>query len=317
MKFQFSKLDFFKKMTLIMVFLTAIVVCMYVVSTVTAMSKKSAKKNQTAQKESVVNVSIKAIAPEHFSEIISLNAELRSLYGSISITAPVPGTYVKNNVKLGDYVKKGDVLGYVDATDVGLSYNSAPVIAKTDGTITEIPCYINQKVSTSNVLYTIEPDADFVLKSSVSESDVDSIKSGSLGYFVTAGDKNTNHTARLTYIAPSVNPTTRTVAIEMTVDKDSDNLKGLRNGSFVELKLVKSVINDAIVLPKDAVRTYGGKDVVYRVDSEWIARRVEVTTGLRNQSQIVITDGLKYGDKVVVQGSPQDGDKVKMIQFIQ
>jgi hypothetical protein len=66
-----------------------------------------------------------------------------------------------------------------------------------------------------------------------------------------------------------------------------------------------------MVVPKDAIRTYGGKDVVYIVSPDSIAKRVEVVAGLSTQSQTVITDGLSEGDRVVVQGSPQDGEKVQ------
>ena len=67
------------------------------------------------------------------------------------------------------------------------------------------------------------------------------------------------------------------------------------------------------VLPKDAIRTYDGKSVVYLAGSDNIARRVEVTLGLSTQSQIIVSSGLSEGDRVIVQGNPQDGDKIQVL----
>ena len=308
-------MDFFTKMTWIMVVFSALVVILFFISTCTAMAGRKPKGSGKSGGENLINVSVVKMHPELFHMDLVLNADLKSLNGSVAIASPVSGTLIRNFVRLGDKVKAGDELGIVDASDIGLNYNAAPVVAKSDGTITSIGASVNQKVALGSALYVIEPEPDFVLTASVSESDADALRLGASAYFTTAGDKSKRHAAVLTYIAPFVNASTRTVDIELAVDKSADNVFGLRAGSFVELTVVKSEVENAFVVPKDAVRTFAGDSVVYVVDSDGVARRASVVTGLSTQSQVVIESGLSEGDAVVVQGSPQDGDKVHVLWF--
>ena len=305
---------FFRRMTWIMVIFSAIVVALFVLSTYTAMvAKAKSKVQESGKSENVINVSIKEMHPETFRQLLLSNADLKNLNGAVSMTAPVSGVVVSNTVRLGERVSAGDELGVMDASDIGVDYNMAPVISKAAGTVVAVNAIENQKVAAGTVLYVIEPDPEFVLSASVSESDVDSIRLYSKATFVTAGDRSKTHEAWITYISPVVNTTTRTIPIELTVDKTADNLVGLRNGNFVELTLVKSERDNVFVLPKDAIRTYDGKSVVYLAGSDNIAKRVEVTLGLSTQSQIIVSSGLSEGDRVIVQGNPQDGDKIQVL----
>ncbi|HAL18835.1 MAG TPA: hypothetical protein DCO86_04355 [Spirochaetaceae bacterium] len=306
-------MDFFTKMTWIMVVFSALVVILFFVSTCTAMAERKPKGSERSAGENLINVSVMKMHQGPFHMDLVLNADLKSLNGSVAIASPVSGTLIRNFVRLGDKVKAGDELGIVDASDIGLNYNAAPVVAKSDGTITSIGASVNQKVALGSALYVIEPEPDFVLTASVSESDADALRLGANAYFTTAGDRTKRHAAVLTYIAPFVNASTRTVDIELAVDKSADNVFGLRAGSFVELTIVKSEIENVFVVPKDAIRTFAGESVVYLVGSDGIARRSSVTTGLSTQSQVVIESGLSEGDAVVIQGSPQDGDKVHVL----
>ncbi len=305
---------FFRRMTWIMVIFSAIVVALFVLSTYTAMvAKAKSKVQESGKSENVINVSIKEMHPETFRQLLLSNADLKNLHGAVSMTAPVSGVVVSNTVRLGERVSAGDELGVMDASDIGVDYNMAPVISKAAGTVVAVNAIENQKVAAGTVLYVIEPDPEFVLSASVPESDVDSIRLYSRATFITAGDRSKTHEAWITYISPVVNTTTRTVPIELTVDKTADNLVGLRNGNFVELTLVKSERDNVFVLPKDAIRTYDGKSVVYLAGSDNIAKRVEVTLGLSTQSQIIVSSGLSEGDRVIVQGNPQDGDKIQVL----
>lgn len=305
--------DYFKKCALVMEILCCIVFVLFlwsVIKTFVKMKSSNVKKDAV---ESLTNVSVKELKPETFELELSLNAELKSLTGVVSVYAPVSGTYTENLVKLGDRVKKGQELGRVDATDIGVSYNQAPVYAKADGVVTKIACSINDKVSAQTVMYTIEQDPDFVLDAAVSESDVESIEEGILGRFSTAGNSSLVHTGHLSYIAPSVNTSSRTVDIRLTVDNTEDNLKGLRSGNYVNLKLLKRQIKDALVVPRDALRLYNSGYAVFVVDGDNIARKRDVEVGDMDQSNAVITKGLNVGDKVVITGSPQDGNQVKVL----
>lgn len=306
---------FFKKMTFIMLLITTVAVVFIILNTITngAKKKNTGFDSKNSQASSTVNVSLKEVDYETFVEELSMNAELKSLNGNVTILAPISGTLIKNNVRLGDWVDVGDVLAIIDASDVGVNYNQAPVYAKSAGTIITSNAIVNQKISAQSALYVIQPESDFVLSGYVSEKDASALYEGAEAYFTVAGDDETQHTGVLSYISPSVDSSTRRVAIEVDVDRTMANYAGLRNGNYVRLRIVKEELSDVFVVPNDAVKSYIGKDVVYTVDSNNIAHRVFVERSRTSETQSVISSGLKRGDKVVVQGTPSDGVAVQVL----
>ena len=309
----FKKLDFFKKMTIIMTALSAVIVVCFVISFVSNINSRKAKaKNKNANLESLVNVSVKEMNLETYSESLVVNGELSTLSGTVNVTAPVTGYLRKNSVRLGDNVKAGDVLGVIDASDIGLSYKESNITSPIDGIVTSVPSTINSKVALSSVLYTIEPESDFVITCEVSESDANTIEVGTAAIFYVLGSDEQHH-AVLRYIAPVISTATRTVKLELEVNNDEGNLKGLRSGSYVNISLAKLTIENALVLPVNSIRSFMQKDVVYVIDKDNIAHRVDVEVAQSNESSAVITSGIKVGDVVVVQGTPQDGDKVQIL----
>lgn len=302
---------FFKLMTLIMVAATLLLVFLGVINILTSKSGKTAI-SSAKNTEKSINVSIKNLIPEKFVQELAMNAEVKNLNGNVTITSPVSGTIVENNVRLGDRVSVGDVLGMIDASDVGLNYNTAPIISKVDGIVVASNAVVNQKIAAQTSLYIIQPESNFVLRATVSESDANTLSLGAIGYFTTSGDDK-EHTCHLRYISPSVDANTRTVEIEADVDKTKENYEGLRSGNFVRLRLVKKEFDNVYVVPNDAVKSYMGQRAVYVVDSQNIARRKFVNVDNQSESHSIISGDLKVGDKIVVQGSPSDGASVKIL----
>jgi multidrug efflux pump subunit AcrA (membrane-fusion protein) len=70
----------------------------------------------------------------------------------------------------------------------------------------------------------------------------------------------------------------------------------------------------ALVVPAAAVQSQGGISFVF-VNENGVARRRDVTVGLRDQDRVEITAGLKAGDQVIASGSPAiaDGTKIRAV----
>jgi len=71
-------------------------------------------------------------------------------------------------------------------------------------------------------------------------------------------------------------------------------------GDHVDIDVVNKVHNDTLFLPPPAVRTFNGRTFVV-VRSDGKERRVDVTLGLANDTQVEILSGLNEGDAVVGQ----------------
>lgn len=310
-----SEKKFYRIMTFVMLFITIA----FIIGTIVSMGISSANKKAAAKRlasykpeESIPNVSVEVVATARYFETLHMNASIKSPLGSVSIVSPVNGKVLSSSVKLGDKVKTGDILGYVDASDIGMNYEKAPVYAKATGTVTAINAYPGSPVSAQTSLYVIVPDSDFLLSASISEKNLGALKIGDIGYFTTTANPEIRFKAKLRYIAPLVDKTTRTAELEFDVIRDA-NFDKLRQGMLVSLDVETGIENDVITVPNNAIKEYINDQTVFVVDSDNIARRTVVTLGRNNGERTIVASGLSVGDKVVTAGSVRDAQKVNIL----
>ena len=70
--------------------------------------------------------------------------------GAVAVKAPMPGTIIKVNVKVGDAVKKGDVLCVLEAMKM-----ENDIMAPADGVVASVEAAKGASVATDAVLVTL------------------------------------------------------------------------------------------------------------------------------------------------------------------
>ena len=70
--------------------------------------------------------------------------------GAVAVKAPMPGTLIKVNVKVGDAVKKGDVLCVLEAMKM-----ENDIMAPADGVVASVEAAQGASVATDAVLVTL------------------------------------------------------------------------------------------------------------------------------------------------------------------
>ena len=112
-------------------------------------------------------------------------------------------------------------------------------------------------------------------------------------------------------LAPTLNATTHTFRVEITVDNSNGNF---RPGMFVETSIITAARADVNVVPRTAVTRRSDTDVVFVVNGQRVERRV-VRLGLSNDEYFEIVDGVSTGDQVVVRGleTLTDGARIRVI----
>ncbi|MBK9331785.1 MAG: efflux RND transporter periplasmic adaptor subunit [Ignavibacteria bacterium] len=118
-------------------------------------------------------------------------------------------------------------------------------------------------------------------------------------------------TGTVNYISPTLSVQNRTFEIEMVLPNKGGRLKPEMSAN---IRIEKSVIVDAIVLPQDLVIDFGSEKFVY-VFENGAARKKSVMIGGRNNNNVQILSGLNKGDILISEGfqSVADGDKVEII----
>ena len=112
-------------------------------------------------------------------------------------------------------------------------------------------------------------------------------------------------------LSPTMDPVKHTFRAEVAVANDA---MLLRPGMFVEVTVVVEQRPDVSVVPRQAVASRGGKNVVFLLDGQRVTRR-DVALGLGDDDKVQITNGLALGDRIVVRGleTLTDGTRVRVI----
>lgn len=101
------------------------------------------------------------------------------------------------------------------------------------------------------------------------------------------------------FIDPIINEATRTVAVRARIANED---RALRPNLFVNVALDVTLIEDALVVPEEAVISDLGGYSLYVVDNEDQADFRRVTLGEREPGAIQITEGVEAGERVVAAG---------------
>ena len=103
----------------------------------------------------------------------------------------------------------------------------------------------------------------------------------------------------LYFIAPQVDPATRTALVKAKIPNPSHRLKP---GMFVNLDLTLRLKDNAVVIPEGAVWASGDRTLVYVVGTNDIAQIRPVTLGMRMPGSVEVVTGLQGGERIVAEG---------------
>ena len=114
----------------------------------------------------------------------------------------------------------------------------------------------------------------------------------------TVSGTNEIYKATIYAIEPSVDVTTRTLLVRAkAMNKDGK----LFPGTYANVKLPLTEINDAILIPSEAIiPIQDGKKVF--IAQQGKAKEVKIETGTRTEELILVTQGLKAGDTIITSG---------------
>lgn len=114
----------------------------------------------------------------------------------------------------------------------------------------------------------------------------------------TVSGTNEAYKANIYAIEPSVDVATRTLLVRAkAINKDGK----LFPGTYANVKLPLTEINNAILIPSEAIiPVQDGKKVF--IAKNGIAKEVKIETGTRTEEFILVTEGLKAGDTIITSG---------------
>jgi RND family efflux transporter MFP subunit len=115
--------------------------------------------------------------------------------------------------------------------------------------------------------------------------------------------------ASVSAVSDTIDPATRTYEVRVAVDNADHRLK---TGLFVRVELSARTPREVLLVPRDAVRSEGGRPEVLAVRDDMVIA-VPIQTGLATEEAFEVVSGIDAGTQVVVgesRGLLAPGDRV-------
>jgi membrane fusion protein, multidrug efflux system len=200
--------------------------------------------------------------------------------------------------------------------NLGYCTISSPIDGKTGIYLVDAGNLVAANTTKLINIQTIDP---IYVEFTISENDFDKVRQ----YFTQGqlpvqasipGAPDKKVTGKMTFIDNAITSGTGTLSLRATMpNKDAILWPGL----FVDVELILTTLQDAIVIPSQCVMIGQGGPYVFVVNSDNTVTRHQVELGQRHADSSIISKGLNAGDHVVTAGQLglQDGMKVSATPF--
>jgi len=261
--------------------------------------------------DSVVSVKTQVASVETLHGYVSTNGEVES-QNSVSVFPDMGGKVISTSVLLGDKVKKGDVIAYVDPSEPGANYRSSPVYAPISGSVISAPLKNGTKVSTNNAIAIIGDISNLQVTAKVPERYVAVLKNGLKADVKLEAYPDVVFKATVSRVSPVVDSGSRTKEIILHFDSED---KRINAGMFAKVKLYTEDYSGAVVLPVTSLVENADKYYAFVVNRDFTVSKRFVKRGYTVDNMVQILEGVSKDEVVVVQGqtSLADGSKVQDI----
>lgn len=211
-----------------------------------------------------------------------------------------------------DVAKAQFLQDQADVTTAQAALAKRSIIAPFAGTVGEAQISVGDYITPGQALVNMVGTEALRVDYSIPENMLDSVALGDLVVLHAAIYPKQKITAKLIFIAPSIDIKTHTIDCQATII--SGDTTQLRPGMFVNVKQFINTNKTMIMVPEAAVVSANDKTVVYSVKSGR-AKAIVVQTGIHKDGMVQIINGLKAGTQIISsgQGQVQDMQKVKII----
>jgi RND family efflux transporter MFP subunit len=162
------------------------------------------------------------------------------------------------------------------------------------GIVTEVPARVGQIPAQGQPLVRIVDDAAFRIPLRLSPEQAREIIEGQIVRTVSEPEVAEGRVDRI-----SIQADLRSRLVEVDALFPAATAGSLRPGSFVSVQIQVDQVEDALLIPRTALRPEG----VWILNGEGRAQLRSVTTGVSGDRQIEITSGLVAGDQVITEGA--------------
>ncbi len=228
-------------------------------------------------------------------DILRLNGSVQPNQETlVKVTPRFPGVIRSMRKRLGDKVRKDEVLATVESNQSLTTYElKAPI----EGTVIDRDGTLGEFASEARPIFTIADLSTMWVDFAVYRHDFSKVRIGD-SVAIDVGDGGPSIGAKIDYLSPIGTSDTQTAVARATVP----NGGRLRPGLFVDGKVILSARSVDVAISTAALQTLEGKTVVFVRDGDSFSPR-EIELGGRDAEWIEVTFGLVAGDVYAAKNS--------------
>ncbi len=189
--------------------------------------------------------------------------------------------------------------------------NQKTITAPFDGTLGNFLFQVGDYVTAGTPIVTLENNNNLLVNFSVPQSESALLNTNQQVKFTVDAYPDKTFYATVTFISPTVNTTTRTIAIQALFDNKKNLLSG---GMFTHVMQQVGTNEHAMLIP-DAALSADIKGYYVYLDIDNRAIKTYVNTGTSVKNMIEVTSGLSPQDIIIISGVQklQDGSNITVI----
>jgi cobalt-zinc-cadmium efflux system membrane fusion protein len=227
-------------------------------------------------------------APRELRDTLRLNGTIQpNQEALVKVTPRFPGVIRSMRKRLGDKVKKDEVLATVESNQSLTVYElKAPI----SGTVIDRDGTLGEFASEARPIFTIADLSTMWIDLAVYRRDFERVRIGN-AVAIDVEDGGSPIAAKIDYLSPIGASDTQSSIARATVPNEGR----LRPGLFVVGRVLLSARPADVAISASAIQTVEGKTVVFvREQGSFVAREVEL--GGRDAEWVEVTFGLTTGD---------------------
>jgi multidrug efflux pump subunit AcrA (membrane-fusion protein) len=281
--------------------------------------KKSAASDEDA--ESVYAVNAQVVRQGNLDNYLEFGGDVSSV-SAVDVHPDASGKISRILVSVGDSVKKGQIIAYVDPSLPGMNYSESPVKSPIAGRITSFPPTLGTMVSQMYSVAQVSDTEELQIKINVAERYVSRISDNQVAVVTFDAYPGVEFSARVFEVSPVLDTASRTLLVKLKIDPADSRI---RAGMYARVRLITDVIEDAVVVPSTAIVYRNGKPYIFvtrgtvEAGGKTTVQMIGVREGLTVDNQTEIQSGLKKDDIIIVKGQSllSDDSRVKVVSVSQ
>jgi multidrug efflux pump subunit AcrA (membrane-fusion protein) len=263
-----------------------------------------------------VNTTTAARGP--IQDYISLSGDI--VAGSTVDAYPeAAGKVAEVYVTVGQRVTRGQRVAAIDPSRPGMEFRWSVATAPISGTVISVPAQVGMTVSQAVPLARISGGGGLEIKLFVAERFISKMRMNLPCFITLDAWPGEFFLGRISEIAPTVDPASRTMEIRVTVSNPGDRLK---TGMFAKVNIITERKENIVKIPASAMISRFAEHYVYVVEPDPanpefnVVRKRDVVPGILIDGILEIRDGLAPDEEIVARGQTllEDGARVNVIE---